>query len=311
MPAAAIRGAAHRKGVKQLHDLYQTILADGRPYPDRTGTGSLGVFCPPPLTFDLADGFPLQTTKRVFVRGVFVELMFFLRGEHDTTWLTDRGVHIWDQWRSRLVGTPGFPDTELGPVYGVQWRHFGGDLADWTPGLHRNREPGRDQLASLLDGLRADPFGRRHVMTTWNPTATPDMALPPCHGIETQLRIEPGDDGLPARLDLSMYQRSADTFLGLPFNIASYAFLLHLLAREVGLTPGRLTLLLGDAHIYRNHLEQVATVLSRTPRPLPTLRPGAAVREHDDDLLPSYDFDRDVAVDGYDPYPAVKAPVAV
>ena len=259
-------------------DLLRLVLETGTPKADRTGTGTRSVFGHQ-MRFDLQAGFPLVTTKRVFVRGLTEELLWFLRGERNARTLQAKGVHIWDEWADE--------DGDLGPVYGVQWRSWptpdGGTI---------------DQLAQVLDGLRRDPDSRRHIVSAWNVADIPSMALAPCHAF-FQFYVADG------RLSCQLYQRSADLFLGVPFNIASYALLTHMVAQQVGLEVGDFVWTGGDCHIYDNHVEQVTEQLSREPFPLPTLRLKAQ-RESIFDV--EYD---DLEVVGYEHHPAIKAPVAV
>ena len=258
-------------------DLLALVLDTGTPKGDRTGTGTRSVFGHQ-MRFDLAQGFPLVTTKRVHLRSVVGELLWFLRGESNVRWLQDNGVTIWDEWADA--------DGELGPVYGVQWRSWP------TPGGGTV-----DQLARLLDDLRTDPDSRRHVVSAWNVAEIPAMALAPCHAL-FQFHVADG------RLSCQLYQRSADLFLGVPFNIASYALLTHMVAQQVGLEVGDFVWTGGDCHIYDNHVDQVREQLSREPHPFPTLRLRQAPSLFD------YTFD-DVVVEGYQHHPAIKAPVAV
>ncbi len=258
-------------------DLLALVLDTGTPKGDRTGTGTRSVFGHQ-MRFDLAQGFPLVTTKRVHLRSVVGELLWFLRGESNVRWLQDNGVTIWDEWADA--------DGELGPVYGVQWRSWP------TPGGGTV-----DQLARLLDDLRTDPDSRRHVVSAWNVAEIPAMALAPCHAL-FQFHVADG------RLSCQLYQRSADLFLGVPFNIASYALLTHMVAQQVGLEVGDFVWTGGDCHIYDNHVDQVREQLSREPYPFPTLRLRQAPSLFD------YTFD-DVVVEGYQHHPAIKAPVAV
>ena len=227
-------------------DLVQRILDDGVEKSDRTGTGTLSVFGHQ-MRFDLGAGFPLVTTKKVHTRSVFAELLWFLRGDTNVKWLQDRGVTIWDEWADA--------DGDLGPVYGYQWRSWP------TPdGRHV------DQIAQVVEQIRTNPDSRRHVVSAWNVADIPDMALAPCH---TMFQFYVAD----GRLSCQLYQRSADVFLGVPFNIASYALLTHMVAQVTGLEPGDFVHTLGDAHLYTNHLDQARLQLTREPRPLPRLRP--------------------------------------
>ncbi|WHZ35667.1 thymidylate synthase [Sagittula sp. MA-2] len=261
----------------QYLDALRTVLKEGTDTTDRTGTGTrshFGLQC----RYPLADGFPLVTTKKLHLRSIVHELLWFLSGDTNIGYLKDNGVSIWDEWAD--------DNGDLGPVYGHQWRH-------WP-----SRKGEIDQIATLLDMIRHTPDSRRLIVSAWNPADVPDMALPPCHTL-WQVRIAGG------KLHLQLYQRSADMFLGVPFNIASYALLQHMIAHVTGYEPGDFIHTMGDAHIYSNHMEQVALQLSRTPRPLPTLR---FTREVTD----LFDFRyEDFAFDNYDPAPAIKAPVAV
>jgi thymidylate synthase len=258
-------------------DLLRLVLETGTPKGDRTGTGTRSVFGHQ-MRFDLAQGFPLVTTKRVFVRGLTEELLWFLRGESNARTLQDKGVHIWDEWAGE--------DGELGPVYGVQWRSWptpdGGTI---------------DQLAQVLDALRSDPDSRRHIVSAWNVADIPSMALAPCHAF-FQFYVADG------KLSCQLYQRSADLFLGVPFNIASYALLTHMVAQQVGLEVGDFVWTGGDCHIYDNHVEQVTEQLTREPYPFPTLRLRKAASLFD------YTYE-DVEIENYQHHPAIKAPVAV
>jgi thymidylate synthase len=258
-------------------DLLADILASGVRREDRTGTGTLGVFGRQ-MRFDLARGFPLLTTKSLHFKSIVLELLWFLRGDTNVRWLQMRGVSIWDEWADEAG--------ELGPVYGKQWR-------SWAA------PDGRaiDQIANLLHGLKTNPNSRRHIVSAWNPAEVEDMALPPCHCL-FQFFVAEG------RLSCQLYQRSADVFLGVPFNIASYALLTLMVAKAVGLQPGEFVHTLGDAHLYLNHLDQARLQLARTPLTPPTLELA------DKTDLFAFDYD-DVKLLGYHAHPKIAAPIAV
>jgi thymidylate synthase len=261
----------------QYEDLLRLVLATGTHKDDRTGTGTRSVFGHQ-LRYDLSAGFPLITTKRVHFRSVAYELLWFLRGDSNVRWLQQHGVTIWDEWADA--------DGELGPVYGVQWRSWP------TPdGRHI------DQISNLLEQLRSNPDSRRLIVSAWNVGELANMALPPCHAF-FQFYVADG------RLSCQLYQRSADLFLGVPFNLASYALLTHMVAQQVGLEPGEFIWTGGDCHIYDNHVEQVHEQLSREAYPFPTLRLRRAASLFD------YAFE-DFEVDGYQHHPTIKAPIAV
>lgn len=259
-------------------DLMRHVLEHGHDKADRTGTGTRSIFGWQ-MRFDLAAGFPALTTKKLHLRSIIHELLWFLQGDTNIRYLKDNGVSIWDEWADA--------DGELGPVYGKQWRRW--ETAD-----------GRtvDQLARVVESLRRNPDSRRHLVSAWNPGEVDAMALPPCHAL-FQFYVAGG------RLSCQLYQRSADIFLGVPFNIASYALLTHMVAQVCELEPGDFVWTGGDCHLYSNHLEQAREQLGRDPRPLPTLRLNPAVRE-----LFGFRFE-DIALEGYDPHPHIKAPVAV
>jgi thymidylate synthase len=262
----------------QYHVLLGRILRDGVRKDDRTGTGTLSVFGHQ-MRFDLADGFPLVTTKKLHVKSIVHELIWFLAGDTNIAYLKQNGVGIWDEWADE--------DGDLGPVYGRQWR-------SWAAPDGRTI----DQIALLLAELKRNPDSRRLIVSAWNPADIPHMALPPCHCL-FQFYVAQG------RLSCQLYQRSADVFLGVPFNIASYALLTHMVAQVSGLEPGEFVHTLGDAHLYLNHVEQAEIQLSRSPRALPKLKLDPSVTD-----LFAFRAEH-VAVEGYDPHPHIKAAVAV
>lgn len=259
-------------------DLMQRILDDGVAQQDRTGVGTRSVFGHQ-MRFDLSKGFPLLTTKKLHLRSIIIELLWFLRGDTNVRWLQERKVSIWDEWADE--------NGDLGPVYGKQWRHWEG------PGLITI-----DQIAQLIDQINTNPASRRQIVTAWNPAEIGQMALAPCHCL-FQTHVANG------RLSLQLYQRSCDVFLGVPFNIASYALLTHMLAQQCGLEAGDFVWTGGDCHLYSNHLEQARLQLARTPGPLPTLtikrRPPA---------IDQYEYE-DFLIEDYEAQPHIAAPVAV
>ncbi|MEF8710892.1 MAG: thymidylate synthase [Accumulibacter sp.] len=273
--------------MQQYLDLMRHILEHGATKADRTGTGTRSVFGWQ-MRFDLSQGFPLLTTKKLPLRLIIHELLWFLQGDTNVRYLQENGVRIWDEWADA--------NGDLGPVYGHQWRHWK------TPD---GREI--DQIAQLVDGLKNNPDSRRHVVTAWNPGDVERMALPPCHTF-FQLYVAPAastDADPRPRLSCQLYQRSADIFLGVPFNIASYALLTRMLAQVCGFRAGDFVHTFGDAHLYNNHCEQARLQLTRAPRALPALRLNPAI----DDLF-AFRF-QDFELEGYDPYPHIAAPVAV
>jgi thymidylate synthase len=264
-------------GERQYLDLLAELLERGARKSDRTGTGTLSLFGRQ-MRFPLEPSFPLLTTKKLHLKSIVYELLWFLRGDTNVRWLQEHGVTIWDEWADA--------NGELGPVYGYQWRHWK------TPD---GREI--DQIRQVVESIRRNPDSRRHMVVAWNPADVDRMALPPCHAL-FQFYVAEG------RLSCQMYQRSADVFLGVPFNIASYALLTLMIAQVTGLALGEFVLTLGDVHLYRNHVEQARAQLARAPRPFPHLR--LAPRE---DLF-AFRYE-DFALEGYDPHPAIKAPIAV
>ncbi|MET9285348.1 thymidylate synthase [Nocardia beijingensis] len=261
----------------QYEDLLRLVLTSGTKKADRTGTGTRSIFGHQ-LRYDLAAGFPLITTKKVHLKSIVYELLWFLRGDSNVSWLREHGVSIWDEWADA--------DGELGPVYGVQWRSWPA-----PDGTHI------DQISQVLHTLRTDPDSRRIIVSAWNVADLDKMALAPCHAF-FQFHVADG------KLSCQLYQRSADLFLGVPFNIASYALLTHMVAQQTELIPGDFIWTGGDCHIYDNHLDQVTEQLQREPYPFPTLR------LHPAPTLFDYRYE-DVEVDGYRHHPAIKAPVAV
>ena len=292
--------------MRQYHELMERVLREGSDKSDRTGTGTRSVFGHQ-MRFDLAEGFPMITTKKLHLKSILHELIWFISGDTNIRYLCQNGVRIWDDWpfatysksadydgidmkefAARIAEDADFAAQwgDLGPVYGFQWRFWPGP------------EGPVDQLRNLLEGIRSNPDGRRHIVSAWNPGYIDQMALPPCHAF-FQFYVADG------RLSCQLYQRSADIFLGVPFNIASYALLIHMMAQDLGLQVGDFVHSLGDAHIYSNHTDQVRLQLSRDLRPLPTLSLNPSVKS-------LFDFRyEDVALLDYDPHPHIPAPVAV
>ena len=264
--------------MRQYHDLMERILSDGAEKGDRTGTGTLSVFGHQ-MRFDLSEGFPLVTTKKLHVKSIIYELLWFLRGDTNIKYLNDHGVRIWDEWADERG--------ELGPVYGKQWRSWpakdGGAI---------------DQIANIVEMIKRSPDSRRLIVTAWNPAEVDKMALPPCHCL-FQFYVAKG------RLSCQLYQRSADVFLGVPFNIASYALLTLMMAQVTGLKPGDFVHTLGDAHLYINHIEQARLQLARAPRALAMMKLNPEVKD-----LFGFAYD-DFVLEGYDAHPHIKAQVAV
>jgi thymidylate synthase len=264
--------------MRQYLDLLERVLTHGVEKRDRTGTGTLSVFGHQ-MRFDLADGFPLLTTKKLHVKSIVHELLWFLRGDTNVKYLNEHGVTIWNEWADQ--------SGDLGPVYGHQWRSWpapdGGTI---------------DQISNVVEAIRGNPDSRRLIVSAWNPADVERMALPPCHCL-FQFYVAEG------RLSCQLYQRSADVFLGVPFNIASYALLTHLVAQVTSLDVGEFIHTLGDAHLYSNHLEQAHRQLLRTPRQLPVLRINPAVKD-----IFSFRYE-DFTIEQYEPHPSIKAPIAV
>ncbi|MEG2319358.1 MAG: thymidylate synthase [Mucinivorans sp.] len=264
--------------MKQYHDLLRHVMKKGVDKSDRTGTGTRSVFGYQ-MRFDLNKGFPCLTTKKLHLRSIIIELLWFLNGQTNIKYLRENGVSIWDEWADQ--------NGDLGHIYGYQWRSWP------TPdGGHV------DQIAQLIEGIKNNPDSRRHIVSAWNVSDIPTMALPPCHAL-FQFYVAQG------LLSCQLYQRSADIFLGVPFNIASYALLTMMVAQVCGLGLGEFVHTLGDAHIYNNHFDQVALQLSRTPGPLPTMKLNPEIKD-----IFGFTYD-DFTLSGYDPYPAIKAPIAI
>ena len=264
--------------MKQYQDLLSRILSEGIKKEDRTGTGTISVFGHQ-ARYNLEDGFPLLTTKKLHLKSIIYELLWFLKGDTNIKYLKDHGVSIWDEWADE--------NGELGPVYGHQWRSW----PDYNGGTI-------DQISNVVEIIKHNPDSRRMIVNAWNVAEVDNMALPPCHTM-FQFYVANG------KLSLQLYQRSADTFLGVPFNIASYALLLQMVAQVTGLQPGEFVHTTGDTHLYLNHIEQAKLQLTRTPRPLPRMIINPDIKD-----LFSFDFD-DFQLEGYDPYPLIKAAVSV
>jgi len=280
--------------MKQYLDLLQKVRDEGISRDDRTGVGTRGIFGAQ-LRFDLSQGFPLLTTKKVFLRGIIHELLWFLKGDTNIQYLLDNNVHIWDEWADE--------NGDLGPIYGKQWRNF--------------NDEGVDQIKNLIYDLKNNPYSRRHIVSGWNPSVLPDTsksfaeniannkaALPPCHTL-FQFYVTPPHNGEKAKLSCQLYQRSADIFLGVPFNIASYALFTMMMAQVCGYEAGEFIHTFGDAHIYNNHKEQFELQLSREPRKLPVMKINPAIKNIED-----FTFE-DFELQNYDPHPHIKGIVAV
>ena len=264
--------------MQQYHDLLRLVLDQGFDRDDRTGTGTRSIFGHQ-MRFDLAAGFPVLTTKKLHLRSIIHELLWFLKGDTNIAYLKANGVSIWDEWADE--------NGDLGPVYGAQWRSW--PAPDGTT---------IDQIANVVRQIETNPSSRRHIVSAWNPAEVDNMALPPCHCL-FQFYVADG------RLSCQLYQRSADIFLGVPFNIASYALLTMMVAQVTGLKPGEFVHTLGDAHLYKNHFDQAHLQLSREPKPLPAMRVNPDVTD-----LFAFTYE-DFTLEGYDPHPAISAPIAV
>jgi thymidylate synthase len=264
--------------MKQYQDLMRHVLANGTHKSDRTGTGTTSVFGHQ-MRFDLQQGFPVVTTKKLHLKSIIIELLWFLQGSTNNNWLKERGVSIWDEWAKE--------DGELGPIYGYQWRSWPAPNGEYV-----------DQISQLMDQIKNNPDSRRLIVSAWNVAEIPRMALPPCHAF-FQFYVADG------KLSCQLYQRSADIFLGVPFNIASYALLTHMIAQQTGLTPGEFIWTGGDCHLYTNHMEQVKLQLSREPLELPQL----AIRRQPASIF-DYEYE-DFELVGYQHHDPIKAPVAI
>ena len=264
--------------MKQYHELLQHLLDHGVKKEDRTGTGTYSVFGHQ-MRFNLAEGFPLMTTKKLHTRSIFIELLWFLKGDTNISYLKENGVSIWDEWADE--------NGNLGPVYGYQWRSWPNPDGSST-----------DQIVNLVNGLKNNPNSRRHIVSAWNPSFIEDMALPPCHCL-FQFYVADG------KLSCQLYQRSCDTFLGVPFNIASYALLVHMIAQVCDLEVGDFVWTGGDVHLYSNHVDQAKLQLTRELRTLPTLKLNPNVKD-----LFAFTMD-DISIENYDPHPHIKAAVAI
>ena len=264
--------------MKQYHDLLQHLLDNGVKKEDRTGTGTFSVFGHQ-MRFNLAEGFPLMTTKKLHTRSIFIELLWFLKGDTNISYLKENGVSIWDEWADE--------NGNLGPVYGYQWRTWPNPDGSST-----------DQIVNLVNALKNNPNSRRHIVSAWNPSFIEDMALPPCHCL-FQFYVAEG------KLSCQLYQRSCDTFLGVPFNIASYALLVHMIAQVCDLEVGDFVWTGGDVHLYSNHVDQAKLQLTREHRTLPTLKLNPNVKD-----LFAFTMD-DISIENYEPHPHIKAAVAI
>jgi thymidylate synthase len=274
--------------MKQYHDFLKHILKNGQKRPDRTGTGTISTFGYQ-MRFNLQEGFPLVTTKKLHIKSIVYELLWFLKGDTNIKYLNEHGVTIWDEWADE--------NSDLGPIYGKQWRSW--PTADFENEDGWVRRKTVDQIANVIREIKTNPYSRRLLVSAWNVGELDKMALPPCH-VMFQFYVDNDK-----RLSCQLYQRSADAFLGVPFNIASYALLTHMIAHVTGLGVGEFIHTIGDAHIYLNHLEQVELQLSRECRSLPTLKLNPAIEDID-----QFEYE-DIKIEGYDPHPAIKAPVAV
>lgn len=268
--------------MQQYLDLLQKVMDEGSDRGDRTGTGTRSIFGHQ-MRFDLSKGFPVLTTKKLHLRSIIIELLWFLRGDTNIKWLQENGVKIWDEWADE--------NGDLGPVYGYQWR-------SWPNPPNSGKGASTDQIVNLVEQLKINPNSRRHIVSAWNPALVDDMALPPCHCL-FQFYVSNG------KLSCQLYQRSADIFLGVPFNIASYAVFTMMLAQVVGLEPGDFVHTFGDAHIYHNHFDQAKLQLERSPKTLPTMKINPEVKD-----LFSFKYE-DFTLEGYEPDSHIKASVAV
>lgn len=287
--------------MKQFHDALSKIRAEGVKHEDRTGVGTTSLFGEVQMSFDLSQSFPILTTKKVPLRWIFVELMWFLQGRTDDQWLEERKVDIWKEWATpEQTARFGREEGDLGPIYGYTWRNFGGDYPE---------KNGFDQIARLMNDLEKSPNSRRHIVSGWDPAEADNVALPPCHTL-FQFKVDQIDG--EKHLSCKLYQRSADFFLGVPFNISSYALLTCMVAHVMGMKPRKFIHTFGDAHIYSNHTAAVDEILSREPRELPTLEFVNADHLVGKGLEGLLGFEwENIKLNNYDPYPKIEAAVAV
>ncbi|CDO76675.1 hypothetical protein BN946_scf184305.g7 [Trametes cinnabarina] len=307
--SAVPKSEARPHDEQQYLNLIRTVLEIGDVRPDRTGTGTISIFAPPNLRFSLAnDTLPLLTTKRTFLRGITEELLWFIRGCTDSKQLSAKGIKIWDGNGSKEFlekrGLGHRREGDLGPVYGFQWRHFGARYEDCDANYTGK---GVDQLQECIDKIKHNPTDRRIILSAWNPADIPQMALPPCHMMcQFYVHLPPADNpSAKPKLSCLMYQRSADLGLGIPFNIASYALLTHMVAHVTDTEPHELIIQLGDAHVYRDHVEALKVQLEREPRPFPKIRWPRKVENIDDFT------NEDFVVEGYDPHPSIAMKMSV
>lgn len=306
--------------MKSYQDMLRYIIENGDSHKDRTGVGTTSVFGYQ-TRHDLRTGFPLLTTKKMFTRGIIQELVWFLNGRTDNQWLNEKGVKIWDEWSTKeQCAKFAREEGDLGPIYGFLWRHYGAEYQGPEGSSYKSMEPngseklsgaikygGIDQIKNLINDIQNNPGSRRLIVTGWDPRVATKVALPPCHTL-WQCKVTEKEDG--KYLDLQLYQRSADSFLGVPFNIASYAFINHLIAHVCGLIPRYFVHSFGDLHVYNNHIDQVRLQLSREPLPLPTIKLNDRLKGGGFEALLDFKYE-DVTIENYQCLEAIKAPVAI